>query len=162
MKKIKNFNNLTNSDWNIIRDTLKDALDKAGKKLNLQFSFKNISYDEATFSTKIQASIKDGSVDDKYVTYKANFEARAWEFKLEKSDFLTEFVFQGEKYKLIGWNNRGSILCESVKKGINYKLPTAYRVEKINNEIIVRKKMNELQMRSALLKRDLSELLGEK
>jgi len=41
-------------------------------------------------------------------------------------------------------------------------LPTAYRVEKINNEIIVRKKMNELQMRSALLKRDLSELLGEK
>lgn len=89
-------------DIKVVREAMQKALALVGKEFDMEIKVGNITYDENTFTAKVNgSSIKeDGTVVSKY----------SQDFKLycpEKADWLGKMIIMnGEPVKLIGYNSK--------------------------------------------------------
>jgi hypothetical protein len=111
MKKITNFDKLSQADWTKMRNVIKDALKKVGDENGICFELGNFSYLAGSFKTQLKAAISSGDETiDKYAAFRVEFNRRHWRYNFDVSDFMREFDCRGITYRLLGWKTTGRVI----------------------------------------------------
>lgn len=101
-----------------IRLQINSELEKMSKKLGIQFSIGNISFQEKSFTTKMSAVLAGDSAE----AAKIEFEKNCWRAGVNKDMFGKVISYAGKSYKICGIKPRSwkrPILAE--RNGSQYK-----------------------------------------
>ena len=107
------------SNLNTIRKDLEKALAEVSKKHNIGLEIGNISFENSKFTTKLTATIGDGSEYER-----SNFERKSFIYDMPKGWYGKTFTSNGQTFEITGINTRASkspINFRDIKTQGNYK-----------------------------------------
>jgi len=110
----------TKNEFQAFRKDFDQALLPVAEKYSLTIKAGSISYQDDTFSMKVECAKTDaGNLEQK------EFEKYCLLYELSPDDYMREFVFNGERYTLAGLavsSPKYPCICLNIGNGKRYKL----------------------------------------
>ena len=103
--------NFTKSGFDAFRKDVENALKTVEEKHGVKVSCGAITYGSYDFSMKMNV-VKHGAVDGA----RKLFEQHCASYGFEKDDYEREFVLNGVKFQLVGFNPKSPKNCCSIKR----------------------------------------------
>jgi len=122
----------TKKEFQAFRNDFDQTMLPIAKKYSLTVKAGNISYQDDTFSMKVECAKTDaGNLEQK------EFAKCCLMYELSSDDYMREFVFNGERYALAGLSlssPKYPCICLNIGNGKRYKL-TVDAVKKALNQL---------------------------